>query len=365
MKRILVTSLGTVNAGAVVASLRKMGGVEILGADINEARCIANSRDVDAFYRFPSVVDAKETYVDFLKAFCVENDVDGVSPFIDEEVLMLSEQKDEFAKLGVVIFVPDFAVVSLCHDKVRFGRWMAEHFPAFAIPAFGTRDAVEYPAFVKPREGRASLGCRRVDSRRELDAAIPEGQWNDFVVQPLMSGRIVAADIVRDRASGAVSVIQREELLRNGNGCGIAVEMVDDEKVETFCRAFAETVDLNGVVNAEFFLTDDGPKVIEVNPRLPAGTAYDCLAGFDVVRCAFDIGYGGGYLPTRPSGSAAASPAATRPSRRKRRLSISDATSASLPCFHAPFPREGRAPLSSLKRAVRFLSQDFVRIQCA
>ena len=335
MKRILVTSLGTVNAGAVVASLRKMGGVEILGADINEARSIANSRDVDAFYRFPSVVDAKETYVDFLKAFCVEKDVDGIFPFIDEEVLMLSEQKEAFAKLGVVVFVPDYAVVSLCHDKTRFSRWMMRRFPAFAIPAFETRDDVTYPAFVKPREGRASIGCRRVGNRRELDAAIPDAHWNDFVVQPLMTGRIVAADIVRSRVSDAVGVIQREELLRNGNGCGIAVEIVDNAAVATFCRAFAEAVDLNGVVNAEFFLTDKGPKVIEVNPRLPAGTAYDCLAGFDVVRCAFDIGYGGGgyHLPTRPVGSAAASPAATRPSKRNRRLQFADATERVPPAF--------------------------------
>ncbi len=107
MKRILVTSLGTVNAGAVVASLRKMGGVEILGADINEARNIANSRDVDAFYRFPSVVDEKERYLDFLKTFCIEKNVDGIFPFIDEEVVILSEQKEAFAELGVVVFVPD------------------------------------------------------------------------------------------------------------------------------------------------------------------------------------------------------------------------------------------------------------------
>lgn len=292
MKRILVTSLGTVNAAAVVDSLRRMGGVEILGADINDVRCIATSRDVDAFYKFPSVVDAKETYVDFLKAFCVEKGVDGVFPFIDEEVLMLSEKKNEFRESGVTVFVPDCTVVSLCRDKVRFGRWMENRFPGFAIPTYGTRNEVTYPAFAKPREGRASVGCRRIDSRRELDAAIPETKWADFVVQPLVTGRIVAAEVVRDRTYGAIGVIQREELLRNGNGCGIAVEIVDDERVEAFCRAFAEAVDLNGVLNAEFFLTADGPKVIEVNPRLPAGTSYDCLAGFDVVRFAFEIGQG-------------------------------------------------------------------------
>lgn len=97
------------------------------------------------------------------------------------------------------------------------------------------------------------------------------------------------ADIIRDRKSGIINLCQRRESLRNGNGCGIAVEIVDDTELNAICRLLAEKLDLDGVVNAEFFKTLSGYKVIEINPRFSAGTMFSCMSGVNTVCDAFSI----------------------------------------------------------------------------
>ena len=42
-------------------------------------------------------------------------------------------------------------------------------------------------------------------------------------------------------------------------------------------------------MNNKYRITKDGPKIIEVNPRLPAGIAYSCMCGLDVVMNALRI----------------------------------------------------------------------------
>ena len=78
-------------------------------------------------------------------------------------------------------------------------------------------------------------------------------------------------------------MIQKREILRNSNGCGTVVEIIDNSELETICKQIAEKLDLNGIINVEFFITKEGPKIIEINPRLPAGTSYSCLAGGNTV----------------------------------------------------------------------------------
>ena len=94
---------------------------------------------------------------------------------------------------------------------------------------------------------------------------------------------------MRDRRSSLTKICQRIETLRNKSGCGIAVEIIDDPKLREICCELAEKLNLNGVVNAEFFKNGTDYKIIEVNPRFSAGTSYSCRAGLNTVLDAFKI----------------------------------------------------------------------------
>ncbi len=52
LRRILVTAIGSFSAAAVIREL-KASGCYVVGTDLNAAELLAESTEVDAFYRLP------------------------------------------------------------------------------------------------------------------------------------------------------------------------------------------------------------------------------------------------------------------------------------------------------------------------
>ena len=220
---------------------------------------------------------------------------------VDEEVETMALHRDDLKNIGVTLCVANTEAVVICHNKDKFAVWSEQNIPDYCIKRYIHYEDVkdeDFPLFVKPIEGRASIGCRRIDSRFELDYY--KKQWDGFVVQEFTSGDFIVADVVRCRKTGYVQVCQRQELLRNSNGCGISVQIVKNDTVDKACRTIAEKLDLDGVVNMEFFVSDDSAKIIEVNPRIPAGVAYSCMAGLNIVKLALDIAEGKAVVGASP-----------------------------------------------------------------
>lgn len=293
-KTVLVTAIGTVTATAVVRELKKTGEFYLIGADINERQEIATSLDVDEFYQFPLATDEK--YLPFVLSFCKEHQVAYYYAVIDQEVVKISEMRDQFEAIGTRLCVANFEFARICHYKNLFGEWIAANHPEAAIREYRTMEAAwaaKYPLFIKPSEGVASAGCRRIDTYEELAASVKaEEVGSKILVQDHVVGRNVTVDCVRNEKTGQKMQIQRRELLRNSNGCGIAVEIFHDPRLEKICCALMDELGLNGVCNMEFFETEEGFKIIEINPRFSAGTLYSCMSGANIVRNAMQIADG-------------------------------------------------------------------------
>jgi len=288
----LVTAIGTINGTAIINELRtKVCDCYILGADIYPANYVVNSRDVDEFYQFPPVMPDVTKYIGFLKEFCVKHHVNAIYSVIDEEVQALVCERDAFSKMGVLLCAPDKHTVELCHNKKLFNRWLKGCMPEYCIKTYESFEQInEYPVFVKPVHGRASAGCKKVENCRQLEELNID--WVNSVVQEFVTGDMVAVDAICNPRNSQFFVVQRKELLRNSNGCGIVVEIIDDERLTQACRRLANEMQIEGVVNVEFFVKEDCVQIIEVNPRLPAGTAFSCLAGGNTVCNALHIARG-------------------------------------------------------------------------
>lgn len=291
-KRVLVTALGTMNCTTIVGELAKKG-YYIIGTDINPAKCIYTSTEVDEYYQFPKATEDREGYYKFVRQFCLDHHVDIYLCVVDEEVETMAIHRNELSNIGVDLCVANTEVVTTCHRKDLFALWAEQNIPEYCIRRYTDYHNIvddDFPLFIKPIEGRASIGCRTIYNRDELN--LIRDKWSKYIVQDFFSGDIIAADIVRCRTTGLTQICQRKELLRNSNGCGVAVEIVNNEKVANACKIIAERLDLNGIVNAEFFVKDDDARIIEVNPRIPAGVAYSCMAGLNLVELAVEIAQG-------------------------------------------------------------------------
>lgn len=294
MKTVLVTAIGTVTATAVVRRLKAHGGFHVIGADINARHEIATSLDVDEYYRFPLAVN--DDYIPFALDFCNAHGVDYYYAVIDKEVVNLARNRERFEALGTRLCVVNRAFAEACHYKDAFGRWVARNMPEIAIRSYDSPDEARdaaYPLFIKPVEGVGSSGCRRVDSYEALKATVDAGDiGKNVLVQEYVEGQNITVDCVRNRKTGQRQQVQRRELLRNANGCGIAVEIFHDPELARVCDRLMEKLDLNGVCNMEFFDTPRGYRIIEINPRFSAGTLYTCMAGVDTVLNAMRIADG-------------------------------------------------------------------------
>lgn len=301
---ILVTAIGTAASTAIVSQIRGSGKYHIIGGDIFKKDQVATAKDVDEFYTFPSAIKDFDAYIDFAVSFCKEHGINYYFATIDEEIVNLSRNREKFEEIGVSLCIPNHELIMTCHYKDVFSDWIENNMPEILIRRYKAISGVgekDFPLFVKPIEGRASLGCRKIKNWENLDQLKRENiDEADFVIQEYTEGEIITVDLIRNAKNGHSKQVQRRETLRNPNGCGIAVEIINEPALAKICDQIMKKMDLNGVVNAEFFHIGDQYRIIEINPRFSAGTSFSYVAGCDTVMAALDIAMGKDFTLGEP-----------------------------------------------------------------
>jgi D-alanine-D-alanine ligase len=148
-------------------------------------------------------------------------------------------------------------------------------------------DRLGLPAFVKPARGGSSIGVSRVASRQELPAAIAHARKHDpkVIVESAIIGRelecgvlefpdgtVQASTVGEIRVSG---VRGREDAFYDfatkylDDAAELDVPAKIDDDVSDAVRELAirafKAIDGRGLARVDFFLTDEGPLINEVN----------------------------------------------------------------------------------------------------
>ena len=151
----------------------------------------------------------------------------------------------------------------------------------------GACERLGLPVFVKPARGGSSIGVSRVTGWDELPAAIAHARQHDpkVIVEAAVVGRELECGVL-EFADGTVQASTVGEIRvagvrgREDSFYDFATKYLDDAaeldvpaKVdddvsdavrELAIRAF-EAIDCQGLARVDFFLTDDGPMINEVN----------------------------------------------------------------------------------------------------
>jgi D-alanine-D-alanine ligase len=151
----------------------------------------------------------------------------------------------------------------------------------------GPRGRLGLPVFVKPARGGSSIGVSRVTGWDELPAAIAHARQHDpkVIVEAAVVGRELECGVL-EFADGTVQASTVGEIRvagvrgREDSFYDFATKYLDDAaeldvpaKVdddvsdavrELAIRAF-KAIDCQGLARVDFFLTDDGPMINEVN----------------------------------------------------------------------------------------------------
>ncbi|WP_030750688.1 D-alanine--D-alanine ligase family protein [Streptomyces griseus] len=161
-------------------------------------------------------------------------------------------------------------------------------------PAEARKKIVEFaadhgwPLFVKPARGGSSVGITKVDDLSGLDEAVEEARRHDpkIIVEALLRGREIECGVLEfedgPRASVPAEIppvtdhdFYDFEAKYIDSASGLVPAPIGDEataEVQRLAVAAYEAVSCEGLVRADFFLTEDGDFVINEINTMPGFT---------------------------------------------------------------------------------------------
>lgn len=240
----------------------------------------------DKHYLVPNICD--ENYFDIICDIIKKENIKGVFSLIDPELSMLSENEDKILSLGAKAIVSPKAVCDICFDKYKMYKFCTEngintvktYLTIEDFEADYKLSKIDFPVFVKPKCGSASIGINKVYNIDELKLII--SQNDNLIIQELMRGQEYGVDVYTDLISKKiVSIFIKKKLVMRAGETDKAVSY-KNEKLFEMVKAFIEKLGTLGQADIDIFEKDGEFYISEVNPRFGGGypIAFECGCNF-------------------------------------------------------------------------------------
>lgn len=229
-------------------------------------------------------------YMDKILDICKKEEIDGVFSLIDPELSMLAKEKDRFLAIGTTPIVSEYDLVETCFNKHR----MYELFKSMNIPTakcylsmdefYAAKESgeIDYPVFVKPVCGSASMHINKVSSNEELAGLFH--MYDDLMIQEYMDGTEYGADVYIDMLSGKVTTLFVKEKIKMRAGETDKSVSIKDEALFRQIIEFAETAGFRGMIDIDIFKVNGTYYFSEVNPRFGGGYPHAYESGVNMPR---------------------------------------------------------------------------------
>ncbi|PJF33729.1 MAG: hypothetical protein CUN57_01380, partial [Phototrophicales bacterium] len=147
---------------------------------------------------------------------CDREQVGLLIPIVDYEFVTFAKYCHLFAERGCFVAISDVQTIGTCMDKVKTYGFFRQH----GIPTTWTRELstvseaerhdFDYPVFVKPRVGRASLDAALISSPEALAQHIKHG--GEFIVQGVLHGQEYTVDVLNDLHGNTIAAVPRARI---------------------------------------------------------------------------------------------------------------------------------------------------------
>lgn len=277
---ILILSCGTRNKiiGYFKEELKGYG--KVIATDSSELAPALYEADVH--YVVPRIDE--EGYLDTILSICKKHKVKAVLSLIDPELNLLAEHKDEFLAVGTLPVVSDGEVIDLCFDKYKMFQYCTENnFPT--VKSYIDKEKflsdvekgeINYPVFVKPVKGSASINISKVSSNEEIELLF--NRFDNLMIQEYMDGTEYGVDVYIDMISKEpVSIFIKEKLKMRAGETDKSVS-IKDEKLFKLIDDFVKRIGFKGIIDIDIFKVNGEYYLSEVNPRFGGSYphAYEC-----------------------------------------------------------------------------------------
>ena len=280
---ILILSVGTRNK--VVQGFRKAfsGAGRVIATDMSPLAPAIY--DADGYYIVPRMT--APGYLDTIYEICRKEEIRGVLSLIDPELSLLAAHEADFAALGVTVIGSSYALCEMSLDKFKMYRWLTEHgyrcarswMDRDAFFAAVERGEIDYPVFVKPARGSASISISKVYDRETVELLCRHE--DGLMIQEFLDGQEIGADVYIDMISGEVVSIFTKKKLRMRAGETDKAVSFKDERLFALIERFVKEAGFRGQIDIDIFDVDGTYYISEVNPRFGGGYPHAYACGCD------------------------------------------------------------------------------------
>lgn len=291
MNRVLVTGASGIVGYGVLRSLRRSGldlflvGTSIYDDSVAPAFC-------EVFEQAPPTND--EGYLEWLLATTRRHRIDLLIPGIEIDVYKWAEHLPDIRSACAIPLLNSLELIDLCRDKWLFYQQLNKAGLRCAIDSSLEQDfdvlsaRFGLPFLLKPRRGFASKGIVRVTGLETYREHVQD-LGPKLMAQPIVGDdaeEFTASAFGDGKGAYYTSMTLRRKLSRDGftEKAEVVDSTVFAATMAELCRAFRPL----GPTNFQFRICSDGPKLLEINPRISSSTSIRAAFGYNESEMAVE-----------------------------------------------------------------------------
>lgn len=228
-------------------------------------------------------------YIPTVIEICQREAVDLIFPLIDPDIPILSQSRQEIEATGAQVVVSPSEAVAKTADKwltTQFFRslniptpqsWLPQQLEPQQLDSI----PLEYPLFIKPRQGSAAMHTHKIHNPRELEFYLD--LVPDPIIQECLPGPEITNDVVCGLDGKLLGIVSRQRIEVRWGEVAKGVTIYDQRIIDA-CASVAEALPAIGPITVQCMMKDDVPYFTEINARLGGGAPLGIAAGVDTPR---------------------------------------------------------------------------------
>lgn len=254
----------------------------VYGCDITE-----DNWGVCVFDKILTVPRANENnYIEELIGIINKLKIDLFIPSSEAEIkVLINFREDLEARLGCKVLIADANTVNIALDKLCTANFLKENDINYPWTIKVEQNLpLAFPCIFKPISGQGSKGLEIIkNSSRASELLNSTG----YIFQELLipDEQEYTCGVFRSK-TGEFRAIHINRTLSGGfTNKGTIIE---HEEIDNYVRRITEALNVKGAVNMQLRLTDIGPVLFEINPRLSSTVVFRHKLGFEDLLWAIE-----------------------------------------------------------------------------
>ncbi|WP_270428619.1 ATP-grasp domain-containing protein [Acinetobacter johnsonii] len=214
-------------------------------------------------------------YLDWLEQYIIHNNIKIFIPTSEAEISKIVREGVNKISDAIIIKTSDLVIQKSLdkHECLRYLSSCGILVPEHGLLKDGKPKA--YPVIVKPRSGQGSKRVCKVYSESELPVDLDGSLvWQKYLGPDTEE---YTCPVFRSPETETRVLIIKRELQGGFTSKG---EVIDNMEIKKYVESIAHALDLDGVMNVQLRLTEEGPRLFEINPRLSSTLVFRDKMGF-------------------------------------------------------------------------------------